>query len=488
MKPMRLLALPWMALSRPWRKGIGICFALLFAALVIGGAVGRHHPAWTTHLGSATAFIDGLFWAGVLSQSLLLAREAHHLRLPTLGREVGASLALYVLLTIALPALLLAGLGGNAAVALTEIAMGAALGLAYATLPPYFGICACFAPSLGNHAGPWLPMPSTSPDRFLMWAVPCTALLWLLVGVFWRSAVRRDSGLSGARRPIMLNLRTLAWYGRNRSNYLEVQQIRRRWQWAQPVADLRHCGPDHPVRSLRIAMGGWSMPQTSASRWRQLGILLASMLLPGFVMTTITHGDDVLRSIFGNADMLLFALCIVGAVIALGQVQTLQRRWSRHNAELPLLALLPQLGDAARIKRELLLANLLPAFAVQALLMLAMLGLAAGLHLDGDSVAMLLLGQLTGMGMLATLALVMLGGVPVRDGWLVVLSTCGYLLVNLSVVLALPMVDDTPFIRLPAVAWAAAIAWAGLSVPLLRLGVRGWQGLQGRPHPFLPMA
>lgn len=487
MKPMRLLALPWTALSKPWRKGIGICFAFLFAALVTGGVIGRHNPTWTVHLAHATAFIDCLFWAGVLSQSQLLAREAYHLRLPTLGREVGASLALYALLTIALPALLLAWLGGSVAVALTEIGMGAGLGMAYATLPPYLGLCACLAPMLRDRAGTWLPMPSISPERFLAWAVPCTVLLWLLIGGFWRSAVRRDFGLSGARKPILLNLRTLAWYGR-RSNYLEVQQIRRRWHWAQPVADLRHCGPDHPVRSLRIAMGGWSMPQTSASRWRQLGILLASLLLPLFVMAVASHGDDVLLSIFDNANVLLFALCIVGAVLALAQVQTLQRRWSRHNAELPLLALLPGLGDAARIKRELLLANLLPTFGAQALLTLAMLGLAAGLHLDAGSDLMLLLGQLTGMGMLATLALVMLGGVPVRDGWLTVLCTCGYLLVNLSVVLALPMVDDQPFMHQPAVAWAAAIAWAGLSVPLLRLGVRGWRGLQGRPHPFLPAA
>ena len=488
MKLMRLLGLPWMALSQRWRMGIGVCFALLFVGATTVGVIRLHDTNGVLRTVHAVAGADCLFWAGALSQSLLLAREAHRLRLPALDREVTASLTLYALLTIALPALLLAWLGGNVAVTLTEIGMGAGLGMAYATLPPYLGIIVCFTPMLSDHAGPWLPMPSASPDRFLAWAVPCAVLLWLLIGGFWRSAVRRDFGLSGARKPIMLNLRTLAWYGRNRSSYLEVQQIRRRWHWAQPVADLRHCGPDRPMYSLRIAMGGWSMPQTSTSRWRQLGILLASMLLPIFVMAVASHGDDVLRSIFDNANVLVFALCIVGAVLALAQVQTLQRRWSRHNAELPLLALLPGLGDTVRIKRELLLANLLPTLGVQALLILAMLGLAASLHLDAGSGIMLLLGQLTGMGMLTTLALVTLGGVHVRDGWLMVLCTCGYLLVNISVVLALPMVDNQPFIHQPAVAWAAAIAWAGLFVPLLRLGVLGWHGLRNRPHPFLPVA
>lgn len=488
MKFMQLLALPWMALSEPWRKGMGICFALLLVAVVIGGVVGRHSAAVTVHLAHVTAFIDCLLWAGVLSQSLLLAREAYHLRLPTLGREVSTSLGLYALLTIALPALLLAWLGGNVAVVLTEIGMGAGLGMAYATLPPYLGICACFVPSLRDHAGSWLPMPSASPDRFLAWAVPCVVLLWLLIGGFWRSAVRRDFGLSNAQKPIMLNLRTRAWYGRSHSSYLEVQQIRRRWRWAQPVADLRHCGPNHPVRSLRIALGGWSMPQTPASRWRQLGILLASMLLPICVMAVASHDDDVLRSIVDNANVLAFGLCIVGAVMALAQVQTLQRRWSRHNAELPLLALLPGLGDAVRIKRELLLANLLPTLGMQALLMLAMLGLAAGLHLDAGSDVVLLLGQFTGMGMLVALALSTLGGVGIHNGWLTALVIYGYLLINASCVLALPLFDGVPLMQHPTVAWIAAILWAGFFVPLLRIGQHGWYAYQQRPHPFLTNA
>ncbi len=483
---MRLLALPWMALSKPWRKWIGGGFAILLAALAIGGVIGHHNVAWAPHLGHVTAIAVCLFWAGVVSQSLLLAREAHHLRLPALNREVRASLALYALLTIALPALLLAGLGGHAAVMLTEIALGAGLGMAYATLPPYLGICVCFIPMLSDHAGPWLPMPSTSPDRFLAWAVPCTVLLWLLIGGFWRGAVRHDFGLSGSRKPILLNLRMQAWYGRNRGNAMETELIRRRARWMQPVADLQRCGPNHSMRSLRIAMGGWSMPQTPASRWRQLGVLLASMLLPILVIAVASHGDDVMRSIFNNAHMLAFGLCIVSAVLALAQVQTLQRRWSRHNAELPLLALLPGLGDAAHVKRELLLANLLPTFGIQAVLTLAMLVLAAGLHLGADSDTVLLLGQLTGISMLIAMDLVTLGGVQVRGGWLMALCTYGYLLVNLSVVLALPMFGDEVLIRHSDVAWVTAITWAGLLAPLLRLGVRGWHGFIARPHPFLP--
>ena len=485
MKLARLLALPWMALSKPWRKGIGICFAILLAVVAISGVVARQRATGLLFIGPVMAFIDCFFWAGVLSQSLLLAREAHRLRLPALGREVSASLALYALLTIALPALWLAWMGGNATVMLTEIGMGAGLGMAYATLPSYLGICVCLVPFLRDQAGPWLPMPSTSPDRFLAWAVPSVLLLWLLIAVLWRSTVRRDFGLSRGRKPIMLNLRTQAWYGRGRSNQMEVEQIRRRVRWMQPEVDLRRCGPNHSLPSLLIAMGGWSMPQTPVSRLRQLGILLASMLLPLLVIAVASHGDDFLRNFFDSTNMLMVGLSMVGAVLALAQAQTLQRRWNRQNAELPLLALLPGLGDSAQVKRALLQANLLPTLGLQALLALAMLGFAATLRLDAGSCAVLLLGPLTGAAMLGAFALITLGGVRIGDGWQFALAVYGYLLVNISAMLALPLFDGQPLIRHPTVALVAAIAWAGLFAPLVRLGIRGWRGLQARPHPFM---
>lgn len=486
MKPALWLALPWMALSRPARAWVGGGFAVLLAILVGAGAMNIHGDLIETgDIAHAAAFVDCFFWAGVVSQSLLLAREAHHLRLPALGREVCASLALYAALTIALPALLLAGLGGHAAAMLAEIALGAGLGMAYAVLPPYLGVGVCFVPMLRDHVKAWLPAPTSSPDGFLAWAVPCAVLLWLLIGSFWRKAVRLDYGLSGARRPVMLNLRTLAWHGRNRGNAMEAEQIRRRWRWAQPVADLRGAGPGAAVRNLRIAMGGWAMPLTSASRLRQFGILLASMLFPLAVLATTMHDDGSMRGMPIVANLLLFVFGFLGALLALVQALTLQRRWSRHNAELPLLALLPRIGDPARIKRELLRATVLPTLGLQALLALAILALARSLHLDNGSCVLLLLGQLAGAGMLMALALITLGGVRIHDGWRMALTTYGYLLVSASTMLALPLFDAAPVMRHSAAAWGAAALWAGLFVPSLRLCQRGWQAYRQRPHPFL---
>ena len=417
---------------------------------------------------------------------MLLAREAHRLRLPALGREVIASLTLYVLLTIALPAAVFAGIGGHAAVALTEMALCAGIGMAYANLPSRIGFFVYLAALLGGHTGSWLPMPTTSPDGFLAWAAPCTLALWLLIAYCWRSSVQHDFGLDGTRRPIILNLRMQTWYGRGRASNMEAESIRRRSKWLQPVADLRRCGPGHTVRSLRIAMGGWGMPLTASSRLRQLGVLLAGTVLSLLVMAMANHGDAFMHDVSGRIAFAMFFLSIFGSALALAQAQMLQNRWKRPNAELPLLALLPDLGDGAQVTRALLQANLLPALCVQALLALAALGCAAALRMDAGTCVVLLLGPLTGAALAIAFALTTLGGVRIRDGWQVTLALWGYLLICLTPMLALPLFANQPPIRHPVVALIAAIAWATLFAPLLRLAQRGWRGLQQRPHPFLP--
>lgn len=490
MNPGRLLMLPWMALSRPWRIGVGACASIVVVLYTVAvGVVASYRPgtAWQLHDTHGAATLCCLFWAAVPSQSLLLAREAHRLRLPGLGREVNASLALYALLTIALPSLLLAMLDGNGAVALTEFALGAGLGLAYATLPPYLGIWACCAPMLANHdAGRWLPDASAS--AFLAWAAPCTAALWLLLGWNWRRAVYRDYGLEGSRRPILLVLRMLAWYGRGADNDLETQQLRRGVRWLQRTVDLRGSGPGHAFTNLRVALGGWYMPQTPGSRLRQLGVMaagLASVALLVVLPMLGTADQKDAHAIPSGTILLMIYSGMIGPLLAVVHTQALQRRWHRTNAELPLLALLPRLGPAHATKRALLRASVLPGLVAQALCLLAVLGVAAWLHLGAFDNALLLFGQLAGMGMLLVLTLAVLGGVTWRPGWLAVFAAGGILLIAFSGTLMLPLFGDHALIDYPAVVWIFATAWAAFLAPLFRLGWRGWFGFRRRPHPFL---
>jgi hypothetical protein len=435
----------------------------------------------------SVAIMDALLWAGVISQSLLLAREAWRLRLPTLGREVNASLALYALLSIGLPSVLLTWLGGNGAAIVTEIALGAGLGMAYATLPPPIGVLTILVPTMQDHLARWLPMPVASPAGFVAWAAPAVIALWLLIGWRWHRGVRHGYAMQGSQRPLLLILRSRAWYGRC-GDGAETRLIGRRARWLQPTVDLHGCGPGHPLRSLRVALGGWGMPQTPVSRMRQLGTLLVSLLLASLLIgLTLSdsdrHGNAL--SAIGGADMLMLYIGMVGPLLAIVHTQLLQRRWNRSNAELPLMALLPGLGNAAQARRALLRASLLPTLGLQTVLLLATIALADHLHLDARGDALLLLGQLAGMGMLVAFDLAVLGHVAIGYGWTTTLLIYGYLVIVGSSSMALPLFNGHPQVLKIGAVVVIALLWATFLTPLAILGLRGWRGFQRRPHPFL---
>lgn len=487
MKAWRLLMLPWMAWSRTVRSVVAAC-----SATVIGGTVlvavfsYSSGTAWINNAARGVAVMDALLWAGVMSQSLLLAREAWRLRLPTLGREVNASLALYALLSIGLPSVLLTWIGGNGAAIVTEIALGAGLGMAYATLPPFLGVLVIVTPDIHDHLSRWLPMPLTSPTGFLAWAAPFTVALWLLIGWRWRCGVRQGYAMQGSRRPLLLILRSRSWYGVDVD--ADTRAIGGRARWLRPTVDLRGCGPGHPLRSLRVALGGWGMPQTPASRVRQLGVLLVTALLAFVLLGLSLEGDhrhaDVL-SLIGGADMLMLYIGMVSPMVAIVHAQLLRRRWSRSNAEVPLMALLPGLGNAAQAQRALLHASLFPALGLQAVLLLATIALADHLHLDVDGDVLLLLSQLAGMGLLVALDLSVLGHVAIGYGWATTLLIYGYLVIIASSVVALPLFDGHAQILKTGMAVAMGMLWATFLIPLAILGFRGWRGLRRQPHPFL---
>ncbi|OJW40687.1 MAG: hypothetical protein BGO50_03565 [Rhodanobacter sp. 67-28] len=488
----RLLVLPWLAWSQGKRRALLAVVLAIVAVSVIGGTVSyRPGAAWRLGAAHGAAVFNCLFWAAVLSQLMLLAREAHRLRLPVLGREAVASLALYALLSIVMPVLLLIWLGGDGAVALTEIVLGAGVGMAYACLPSWLGVWAGFVPIFSDHAARWLPMPAASPSGFLAWAVPCAAAVWLLIGAFWRGAVRRDDGLNRARKPILLNLRSYAWHGLDRGNYPEIESIRRRWRWLQPVVDLHRCGPGRTLFNLRVAMGGLGVPLTPASRARQVAVGLVSMLPAAVGLLLMLGSDDDPRQVLSGLNgtgLTMFLLVVIGAILVLQPVERLRLRWARQNAELPLLALLPGLGDATSLRRALLGAALLYPVGIQLVLTLLLLVLGERLQMDAAGYALLLLGQFAGAGMSVALSLAMLGGLSIHRGWLGVLCICGILLIGVNCVLALLAFDGQSLVCHPGVALTLAMLWAGFFAPLVRIGVRGWRAFHRRPHPFLPNA
>lgn len=481
MKALRLLGLPWMAWSDGARMLISALCALIGAAIVVS-LIATHQPGVAPSLKAlhGIAVADFAFWAIAMSQTMLLTREARRLRMPALGHDVRMSLSLYAALTIALPALLLAGLGTNGALALTELALGAGLGLCYTVLPVWLGVWIGCIPMLTDSVlTRWLPMPILSPPGFLDWAAPCTLALWLLVAIHWQRAAHREHESQGASRPLLLGLRTMSWYGRN--HLLDATESRRlqRRRWWRSTADLRGCGPGRPVTSLRLAMGNWAMPQTPASWLRQLANWIVAFGLAAAFLAFIGYHDSQHDDDFNPA--WVFAV-MSGMLVAQAHARTLHRRWSRPNAELSLLALLPHLGGKAPIRHDLLRACLLPAFAVQCLMTVAVLGVAAHLHLHAAVLVGLFLAQLLGMAMLAATTLSILGG-NIIDGFMP-LTMIAFMVI--AVLGAVIVSGGTPSLAaLASTVLALVLIWSFLFVPLLFVAWKSWRTYQRRPHPFL---
>ena len=491
MRLWRLLALPWCALSQTARGVVAMLAGITLLLALLGGVYGYHHTSdWSRRAADGMALLNAVAWAGLLSQTLLLARDAHRLRFPALEREVVISLGLYALLTMVLPALWVGLLDGHVLMSLMSAALGAGVGMAYAILPGYLSILITLTVLLW----PGLGLPGPTQPGFTVLAGACAVLLWLLITWRWHVVVRNEQAMQGNGAPTILKLRSNLLYGRMGFGGVgnEARLIRQRPNWLQPGVNLRGSGPGNPQRSLRVALGGWAMPQTPVSHLRQGAFVLLSIGLVVLLLTLQMSTDDsheawqtLLRSEVINA--LTWYGALSGVLMAIIGASRLRHRWGKSNTELPLLALLPGLGDAAQVRRALLRASLLPCLAMQSLLLLASLSLASWSHLGVQGDLLLLLSQLGGMGLTFALALEVLGGVRLQVGWLTALVVSSYLWIVINIGIAVPPFHRGAPIVLGNVGagWLAA-GWAAFTVALLWRGRRGWRGLQQRPHPFLP--
>jgi hypothetical protein len=485
-----LLLLPWMAWSMRTRRIIALAMLVVLAIAATAYALRGTPDAGRLHLIRGLAIFDAILWALVLPRGLQLANEAHRLRVPELGRQAVGSTALYVALSIALPTAIVTLAGGSLSVVLTELALGAGIGMGYAALPYWLGFWACLTPSLGDSIGAWLPLPSTDPVGFLHWAAPLAAGLWALIALSWRHVVRSGDDALRWFTPAVLRWRRFSTIGRNAAQ-LEREMLRRRGARNQPRASLRLVGPGHATTSLRMALGGWSMPQTAAGRLRTTGLVLAQLLLVFVVLAVVRrigHDTDLrhlLDLLLGPAP-LVWGASLFGIMLGWARADALRARWSRGNGELAVLALLPGLGDAARIRRALLQASLLPVLGMQAALFTVTLLAGAWLDLPASSDALLLLAH--GGGMLTTVCLgvAALGGTMLPRGWQSVLAISAVVLMLSTVVLALPPFDRFALAQHPDALQVFAALWASLLVILLAIGRRGWRAFRHRPHPFLP--
>lgn len=263
----------------------------------------------------------------------------------------------------------------------------------------------------------------------------------------------------------------------------------------RPGVDLRRVGPDHLVRGLRVALGGWGVPQTVASRLRQAGLVLLNVLFAFALLATLRDVSNdqphaiaytIVLSMLGSAPVIAFALGLFGAVLGPVRADALRARWGRDNAELSVLALLPGVGGVVHVKRALLKASVLPTLLAQAALLAGMLSVAFWVHLPDGNAALLLLAQ--GGSMLVTFALSVaaLGGTAWHRGWQSVLTIVAIVLMVTTTAAALFRFGDNLLAQRLVTSSIFLALWAALLATVLVIGWRGWRAYWRQPHPFLP--
>ncbi|MEO8779128.1 MAG: hypothetical protein ABI389_10720 [Rhodanobacter sp.] len=176
---------------------------------------------------------------------------------------------------------------------------------------------------------------------------------------------------------------------------------------------------------------------------------------------------------------------VLSLMVVMMPVELLTLRWGRPNGALPLLALLPQLGDAPDRKRLLLRATLgRPAGRLTVLLLVGWLG-AASLG-AGWPVALAMVVVVLGcLGYLYAMALSIFGGLPLPGLGKSLLMIGMFVLLSLTV-LAPQVRDGLPALIVAGADDALVAAWLALAGLLWWLARRGARALRQRPHPFMP--
>lgn len=481
---LRILKMPRLASIQTTLSWL-LLFVLFTLAVDIGKTLPIHGAG--RQFGVAILIIAILALWKMVANTLWLARDARALRLPGVERDADSTLPLFAIASVITPALILGTMFGYLLVWLVSLALLAAGALAFCILPtvltiPVFVVGVPVLAFSGWHP----PLPGD--PAYLAWAVP--ALIVLTVASLQRwVALRRADTLapspwfrptsSGGR---LVQLRKLRGESIHAANFASKDKPRK------PADDtLNKIGPDHPVRSIRVALGGNLMPldvrigRAHYQRWQVIYAVLV-LALPALALTAQRYFGFAAMVRFSPQLLMLSAIAITATPIN----QQAAVHWRGHHAELSLLALLPHLDAATRLKRNTLAAsvalNVLVKlyFAVSATLVLMVLRL--------PTMFFVYLALAIACGVLLELAMAanVLGGRPLRKTIGVGLYFA-VIMIPVSVTTSWGMrVMDGARPQLEMLGWPAVVCIALWLTWCAGFALRGWRALQRRPHPFLP--
>lgn len=485
-----ILKAPWRSARAPVRWVMCGFFALLVIAAACILIFNKDRAEAISDAIGAIGFGMIYVWAFFVSHTLLMAMDARDLRIPQLPTSIVASLVLYATICIALPTIILGLFGGHILAVATVMVLCVLGGLLFAWLPRYFATPIGLLPALMIGARRMVDIPGPSRPEFLTWALPLTLVLTVLLLYRWRQLMRTRGMLEqGMRSPMVMQFRRMgesSWgtFGTAFSKETLSQQP----AWMQAKADLRKVGPQSPLQAIRVALGGFYMPKT----WR--GMLLTAaqfsfllIIMAGFVLMIGLDSKLSPYKLLAHVVLPLAASFAIysTALISIITIARFSQRWRKTNTELPLLALMPGLGDAMKVKREFLRASLRLPMRWQIAFTLAIIIGALYLHVSIAIVVSIAAAQLCCTALLPAVLLRVVGGQPPRPWMFVVGTVVMIMLLNAGCVLPALAKDSSLQPNIDYVALAVTAVWAVIGLVVVYLGRTGWRSLRHRPHAFL---
>lgn len=476
---LRVLKMPWLATIRT-----SLSWSLLFVVFVLAVDVSKIIIVRdeARQFGVALlAFAVACVWK-MVANTLWLARDARELRLPGVERDADRVLPLFALASVLLPALVLGAVFGHPLTWFISLALVAMGTLAFCILPTVLVLplsIVAIALLFLAHAVP--PLPGN--PHFFAWAVPASIVLTLASLQRW-IAIRRTATLdcNPWLRPIAAGGRRVQLRKLRGEIYRVMLPDRKNPPRKPATGQLHRIGPAHPVRSIQVALG-WTLKPLNLRadarrRWR-MQLLLATLIAAPAVVALLA------RRYYGTDAVTRFALqwpMFLAIVIVTPVNRLLTAFWRGQRSNLALLALLPRLGDPARIHRDALAASLSRVLSRKLGLIVAIA--LASYVLRPPPMFFAYLALIFACGTLLEIALAthVLGGKPLSQSaeWALI-----------ATIIFVPMMATAIAVQHPTRDWLAVLAvalWLAWCAGLTLFGWFGWRALRRRPHPFLANA
>lgn len=478
-----LLVMPWVASAKYARW-----LAMLFVGVASIGALalaatGESHAHRTVFIIVLACAVWSL-WGSYLGANLQLARNARELCLPRMQRDADFSLLLFAVLSLSVPIALCWALGASPLLAAAVFIAAAASGLAYMLLPIWMGLPLVMAGvmvmltnGLGANASTWWAAAAalTAFDVLRWWQLRSATTVARdglgAAAVFWcyRQDAMANGGWSGFAQRLLQERATVP-------AHMERMDV----------------GPRHASDSIRFALGGVGMPKPFASRLRDIGRLLAYVvafalfaLLVPLVTEPVAAGEWVVHWLSPLLTFACLLACCTAVTMFAGRTRAM---WRETDAELPLLALLPGLGDADSGKRATLTALFGPPIVFLACTCVVLCISTLALHTKPWAYVAIVLSCAGALMLIVAVTLASLGDRPMHTAEYVLLYIVQLVLSMLVLMKAMPTDQYSgphpeQFGVIPV--WLLVV-WGIYLLVLTILAVHGARELRERPHAFLP--